>query len=175
MFFSAQSGFFSSNTGKVHFEGLVQLFIYIRYNNNLGLKYYAKIEYAPLSDLLIQAGINTENRLVVFSDSRYQDCPDTGRSTGAYILFYQGVTIDNFTHVPGPVAQSSAEIMYNAVCTAVMALAHFRMLNKEPDVVPEQSPIIILDRKSDICMAKNGKYTKHTIHISRRIHFLRNG
>ena len=44
---------FTSNTGEVHFEGLVHLLIYIRYNNNLGLKYYAKIEDAPLSELLV--------------------------------------------------------------------------------------------------------------------------
>ena len=44
---------------------------------------------------------------MVFSDSNWQDCPDTGRSKRAYILFYQGVPIDNFTHVPGPVDQSS--------------------------------------------------------------------
>ena len=34
---------FSSNTGKVHLEGLVHLLRYIRDNKNLGLKYYAKI------------------------------------------------------------------------------------------------------------------------------------
>ena len=77
-----------------------------------------------------------------FSDSSWQDCPDTGRSTGAYIIFYQGGTIDHGTHVPVPVAQSSAESEYNAEFTAVMSLAHFRMLihellNKNPDIVPE--------------------------------------
>ena len=60
-----------------------------------------------------------------------------------------------------------------------MALAYFRMLNyeflnKDPDVVPEQAPLVILDRKSSICMANNGKDAKHTRHISRRIHFVRN-
>ena len=40
-----------------------------------------------------------------FSDSSWQDFPDTGRSTGAYIIFYQGGTIDHVIHVPGPVAQ----------------------------------------------------------------------
>ena len=40
---------------------------------------------------------------------------------GAYIIFYQGGPIDHGTHVPGPVAQSSAEIEYNAACTAGMA------------------------------------------------------
>ena len=57
--------------------------------------------------------------------------------------------------------------------------AHFRMLindlwNKDPDVDPEHEPLIILDSKSDICMAKNGKETKHTKQIVRRMHFLIN-
>ena len=44
-----------------------------------------------------------------------------------------------------------------------MALAHFRMLihellNKGPDIVPEEAPLIVLDSKSDMCMANNGKY-----------------
>ena len=56
-----------------------------------------------------------------FSDSSWQDCPDNERSTGAYIIFYQGGPIDHGTHVPGPVAQSSAESEYNAACTAGMA------------------------------------------------------
>ena len=63
-----------------------------------------------------------------FSDSSWKDFPDTGRSTGEYIIFYQGGPIDHGTHVPGPVAQSSAESEYNAACTARMDLAHFRIL-----------------------------------------------
>ena len=34
---------FFSNPGKVHFEGLVHFFRYIRDNKNLGLKYYADL------------------------------------------------------------------------------------------------------------------------------------
>ena len=63
-----------------------------------------------------------------FSVSSWQDFPDIGRSTGAYIIFYQGGTIDHCTNVTGPVAQSIAENEYNAACTAVMVLTHFRML-----------------------------------------------
>ena len=98
---------FSSNPGKVHFGVLLHLFIYIRNNNNLGLIYYSKIEYSSLSDILRQAIINSENQFMVFSDSRWQDCPYTVISTGAY-TFYQGGPIGNCTHVPGPVAQSSS-------------------------------------------------------------------
>ena len=52
---------FSSNPGKVHFKGLIHLLRYIRYNKNLALKYHADIKGAPLSGLLIQDIINTEN------------------------------------------------------------------------------------------------------------------
>ena len=46
---------FSANPGKVHFEGLVHLLIYIRDNNTLGFKYYADMNDAPVTDLLRQA------------------------------------------------------------------------------------------------------------------------
>ena len=48
------------------------------------------------------------------------------------------------------------------------------LLNKGPDIVPEEAPLIVLDSKSTMCMANNGKDTKHTRHIARRMHFLRN-
>ena len=61
-----------------------------------------------------------------------------------------------------------------------MALEHFRMLihgllNKDPDIVTEESPLIVLGSKFAICMDKNDNCTKHTRHIARRIHFVRNG
>ena len=61
-----------------------------------------------------------------------------------------------------------------------MALAHFRMLihellNEDPDMVPREYPLIVLDHKSSMCMAKNGKDTKYTRHIACRMHFVTNG
>ena len=100
---------FSANPGKVHFEVLMHLLRYIRDNKALGLKYYSGMNDAPVTDILRQANIKTKNHLMFISDSSWQDCPDTGRSTGEYIIFYQGGPIDYGTHVPGPVAQSSAE------------------------------------------------------------------
>ena len=49
------------------------------------------------------------------------------------------------------------------------------LLKKDTHIVPKTSPIIILDSKSNVCMHNNGKDTKRTRHISRRVHFLRNG
>ena len=61
-----------------------------------------------------------------------------------------------------------------------MDLANVRMLihkllNKDPDIVPEEAPLIILDSNPDVCMSKNGNNTKHTRHAARRLHLVRNG
>ena len=61
-----------------------------------------------------------------------------------------------------------------------MDLSHFIMLNnefliKDPYLVPYQVPIIIVDIKSAIYMANTFKDIKYTRHISRIMHFVRNG
>ena len=119
----------------------------MRDNKTLGLKYYTDMNDTPVTDLLRQASIKIKNHLMDFSYSSWQDFPDTVISTGAYIIFNQDGQIYHGTHVPGPVDQSSAEIEYNAACTAGMDLAHFRMLihkilKMDPDIVPEEAPMI---------------------------------
>ena len=42
-------------------------------------------------------------------------------------------------------------------------------------MVPKEDPLIVLDSKSVMCMAKNGRDKKYSRHISRRMHFVRNG
>ena len=81
------------------------------------LNYLADLNDSLVTDIMRQANINTKNHLMAFSDSSWQDFPDTGRSTGAYIILYQGAPIEQGTHVLGPVAQSSTESEYNAACT----------------------------------------------------------
>ena len=105
---------------------------------------------------------------------------DIGRSTGAYIIFYQGGKIDHSTHVTGPVAPPSAESEYNKACPVGMASSHSRMLihelmSKDSYIVPEEASLIILDIKSAVCMTKNGKDTKHKRQIDRRVNLMRNG
>ena len=98
---------FSSNPGEVNFEALIHLLRYIRDKKTLVLNYYSDIKDDPLSYLLRQDSITTENQLMALYDSSWKDCPDAGRRTGAYIILYQGGLTDHVTHVPGPVAQPS--------------------------------------------------------------------
>ena len=67
-------------------------------------------------------------------------------------MFYQRVIIDNYICVPCPYDQSSAQSENNSACTTGMALSNFRIindefLNKDPYVVPEKVPLLILDSK----------------------------
>ena len=48
-------------------------------------------------------------------------------------------------------------------------------LNNDSYIFPEEVPLIILDSESDVCMAIHGRDTKHTRHIARRVHFVRDG
>ena len=74
---------FSASTGKLHFEVLIHILRYIRENKTFGLNYYADLNDAPVTDPLSQANIKTKNHLMALTDSSWQDCTDTGRSTGA--------------------------------------------------------------------------------------------
>ena len=61
-----------------------------------------------------------------------------------------------------------------------MALAYFIMLNhellnKDPYIVTEETPLIVFNSKSVMCMTNNGKDTKQTRYIARRMHLVRNG
>ena len=95
------------------------------------MRYYAKIEDSPLSDLFRQDKINTDEQLIVFYDYIWKDCTYTGRSIGSRIVFYQGEKIDHCTHVPGTFDQYSAESDYNASYTAVMDIEKISMINKK--------------------------------------------
>ena len=50
-----------------------------------------------------------------------------------------------------------------------------KFLSKDLEIVIEEAPLIVLDSKYAMCMAKNGKDIKHTRKIARRMHLVRNG
>ena len=65
----------------MHSEVLVHLLVYIRDNTTLSLKHYAYMNDAPVSDLLVQAIIKTDNHLMALYDYNSKDCTDTGKGT----------------------------------------------------------------------------------------------
>ena len=175
-----------TNPGRKDFEALLWLFGYLRSEQSWGSKFYSHIKESPVYDILTkQETIKSE--LVVFTDASWQDCPDTGRSTTGYLIFYQGGVVEANSMLQVPIAMSSCEAEVMAACSGCMAAAHLHMLlydmkylgtkhyNNAQLALPDPPTIIMVDNQAACRMSMNDKLTKHTRHISRRYHYVRQG
>ena len=108
-------------------------------------------------------------------DSSWGDTEDH-KSTGCYMILFQGGLIDHSSFVPNIVAMSSAEAEICAMCVGAMATCHFRQVYcdimfddpSRPYTVP-----ILSDSKSGIISCGNDRDTKQTRHIDRRMYAIR--
>jgi len=88
-----------------------------------------------------------------------------------------GGIVDHSSNMLDPVALSSAEAEYNEGCVAFMAASHLRILLCELEGVDELSmkpTTMFFDSKSAIAMGSSYRDTKHTRHIMRHYHYVRN-
>ena len=177
---------FSNNPGVVHYRALLHLIGFIKANNSLGLIFYKDVQQSPLYKVLKENNIMlTPNARVTFSDSSWNDCKDTGRSTGGYITFSQGGAVDYGCHLPIPVAMSSGEAEYIAAAVACMRASHLRMLtydfeflgctSKVNDIDNYEPSHIIIDNEAAIAMSSCNKDTAGNRHVARRYHYVRQG
>jgi hypothetical protein len=124
--------------------------------------------------------ITPSRNLFTFTDSSWDDDFDTSRSTGGYLIFYQGGVVDHSSNMPIPVAMSSAEAEYNQACLACMATGNLHMTLNHIEEIQEGSkqdlPVdIFMDNKSAVDMSVTFKDTKNARHIRRRFHFVKQG
>jgi hypothetical protein len=128
--------------------------------------------------MLQKENIEQTHPFFSFSDSSWDDDVDNGRSTGCYIITYMGGVVDHSSKLPNPVALSSAEAEYNEGCLAMMATSHLRMLLAKWENTTDETLAptnIYFDSRSAIAMESNFRDTKHTHHILRRYHYVREG
>jgi hypothetical protein len=168
------------------FRALTWLIGYLRRRPYYALKFYPDGTSNPIYDICIHHRIPYTD-LTVFSDASWQDCPDTGRSTVGYMIFYNGALIEANSTMPTPIAMSTSEAEYMAACSATMATAHIRMLlydmlylgtkqwRETTQRLPSIPAILMIDNEATVQIAKNGKLTRKTRHIERRFHFVRQG
>ena len=177
---------FAHNPGISHFRYLLHLVGFLKTTPYKGLKFYSRYEDSPIYQVLKDNDIKTTSETVItFSDSSWNDCIDTGRSTGGYVTYIQGGTADYGSHLPVPVAMSSGEAEYIAAAVACMKASHIRMLmydlrnlgTEENDLnnVNTEPARIVIDNEAAICMAKCNKDTAGNRHVARRFHYVRQG
>jgi hypothetical protein len=167
---------YTRRPGRNHFEAILHLLRYLCDNTLYGVRFYSEIGESPIYQMLLGQNIQEKHLFFGFTDSSWNDDVDTGRSTGCFIITYMGGIVDHSSNMPDPVALSSAEAEYNEGCVAFMAASHLRMLLCEMENISEENmaaTTINFDSKSAIAMGANYKDTKHTRHIMRRYHYVR--
>ena len=177
---------FSNNPGVIHFRAILHLIGFIKSTSSKGIKFYANIKHSPIHKMLKDNNIQiTEETVLTFTDSSWNDCVDTGRSTGGYIILRQAGAVDYGSHLPVPVAMSSGEAEYISAAVACMKASHIRMLEYDfkhlgaqsydlnnPSCEPSK---IIIDNEAAIAMSKCNKDTAGNRHVARRYHYVRQG
>ena len=183
---------FVGNPGLKHYECLAHLSRYLRKHPNFALRFYHKYEDSPIFEDIKKIKFGETYKTIpltlTYYDSSWQDCPDTGRSTGSFLILHQGGVIDYNSFLPVPVAQSSAEAEYNAGAIAAMASAHTRYLDddfenlgrsvRERKAYDESRMLpacLLSDSQSCIAISNSYKNTPKTRHIERPFHYLREG
>ena len=70
----------------------------------------------------------SEDTVVTFTYSSWNNCVDTGRSTGDNLSMTQGGAVDYSSHPPVLVEMSSGEAEYISAAVACVKASHLRML-----------------------------------------------
>ena len=171
---------FNTLPGKQHYKAIIHLLHHIRTcRTNYGTMFHSPQSQPPIYDLVKRSHPEFDFKshpLLLFTDSSWQDCPDTSRSTGCYHIYLHGSLVDSASFVPIPIANSSAEAEYNAAALGLTAAIYAKQMynsfmNRHPD-----APLTIAlftDSQSAIAMMTSAKDTKRTRHIERRVHFVR--
>jgi len=172
--------------GEKDYDALIWLIGYIRQRPDYAIKFYPDGSNNPIYDICRIHKIPYSD-LIIFTDASWQDCPDTGRSTTGYLVFYNGALIEANSTMPTPVALSTPEAEYMAACSGAMAAAHLRMLlydmlylgtkywKEAVQKLPTTPAILMTDNEATVTISRNGRLTRRTRHIERRFHFVRQG
>ncbi|KAI2495765.1 hypothetical protein MHU86_18740 [Fragilaria crotonensis] len=108
----------------------------------------------------------------VFSDASWQDCPDTGRSTVGYMIFYNGASLkpilqclhllqcllklNTWPHVLPQWPQLTSECFYD------MLYLGTKQWRESTQRLPSIPAILMIDNEATVQIAKNGKLTRKT-------------
>ena len=134
------------------------------------LKFYSNMKESPIYKMLKENNITpNEDTNITFSDSSWNNCVDTGRSTGGNISIMQGGPVDHNSHLPVLVATFSGEAEYISAAAVCMRTSHLRMLiydlkylatpKYDGDNRNYEPAKIIIDNEAAICMANCNKET----------------
>lgn len=82
---------YSRQPGEPHMISLIHLLRYLKQHTQYGLTFYSDFTKSPAHKILLDNNVPPSRNMFTFCDSSWDDDHDTSRSTGGFLIFYQGV------------------------------------------------------------------------------------
>ena len=142
-------------------EKLRKIFRYLKKTKHHGIRFY---EYDPLRE---------GECLFSFVDASDADCKHTRRSTGGYIIYFNGTPIAWRSARQPLVTLSTAESEYVQATLACQEVLALRQLLERLGFKQMEPTKMWEDNKAAIDLSVNPCSRGHTKHIERRWHFVR--
>ena len=151
---------FMSNPGDIHWKQLKHLIRYMAGTQEWGLTY--------------EMGEENEHAVKGFSDSSFGDCPDTGRSTLAYVFTYHKAILSWYSKLNGYVTLSTNHSEYSALAVAAREAEWLTLLFKdiEPDISISPIPIMV-DNSGVVSLVFNPVDHQANKHVKLASHYAR--
>ena len=148
---------FANNPSSLHWSAVKRIFQYVSYTKSLGLTFSRQGEV----------------RIHGYSDSDWETCVDTRRSTSGYVVKMCGAAVSWCSRRQKSVSLSSCEAEYVAACEATREVVWQLQVLDELGY-PQRSPVrIFMDSESAISLIKNPVFHDKSKHIQGKMHYVR--
>ena len=154
---------YMSNPGEVHWKALKHLLRYLKGTRQLGLRY----SFATPA---------TVSALHGYTDASHADCPDSGRSTVAYVFYYHGAILSWYSKLHSFVTTSTNHSEYAALGLGAKEAQWMIYLFEQLDPRVKHQPVpIFVDNAGVVSLVLNpvdhqaNKHIRVTCHYAREL------
>ena len=151
---------FNSNPGETHWKAVKHLFRYIQGTLDF------RITYSKSSP-------TTPHRFLTYADANHGGCPDSGKSTGGYLVMMNGGPVSWKSKLQTTVALSTTEAEYVAAVEGGKEIKWMRNLLYELGYSVSGSSPLMLDNQSAIAVSKNPEHHGRMKHLDLAHYWLR--
>ena len=157
---------FVSNPGEVHIEAAKRVFRYLKKTMHLGLTYRSSTSFPGQPDM-------PPNTLWGYVDSDWAGCPDTRKSTSAYVFMLNGAAISWRSKRQTTVALSTAEAEYISASAMVQEVIYLRKFLENLGFPQKEPTPVFADNETCIKWSEGSVGgSERAKHVDLRIHFV---